>query len=126
MRGLIGAMVIGASMVCGAAQAEQRANQESNAAMMGLGAAMAIDLLEKGANLCFSQAMFVVRGYELREKKEQLKAQLEGDFKSLPEEYKSLLLRGASLSRLDQKELSAEFDQCVKKAVEQISEALRH
>lgn len=125
MRGLIGAVVIGASIVCGAAQAEQRANQESNAAMMGLGAAMAIDLLEKGANLCFSQAMFVVRGYELREKKEQLKAQLEGDFKSLPEEHKRLLLRGASASKLDPKELSADFEQCIKNATKQVGEALR-
>lgn len=125
MRGLIGAMVIGASMVCGAAQAEQDINQENNAAMMGLGAAIAIDLLEKGANLCFSQAMFVVRGYGLREKEEQLKAQLEGDFKSLPEEYKRLLLRGASVSKLDPKELSADFERCVKNATKQVGEALR-
>ena len=112
-------------VLIGSAQAELRLDQKNNTAMLRLGAATATDLLEKEAGLCFSRAMFVVRGYELREKKEQLKAQLEGDFKSLPEEYKRLLLRGASVGKLDPKELSADFEQCIKDATRQVGEALR-
>lgn len=91
-KALVGVLCV--SALAGNAQAKQGAIQENNSAMMRLGAATAIDLLGKESNLCFSRAMFVIRGYELREKQEQLKNQLEGDFKSLPEEYKHLLLQG--------------------------------
>lgn len=124
MKKALAGMLFGWVLI-GSAQAELRLDQKNNTAMLRLGVATATDLLEKEAGLCFSRVMFVVRGYELREKEEQLKAQLEGDFKNLPEEYKSLLLQGVSMNRLGVKELSTDFDRCVKKAVEQVNEKFR-
>ena len=88
-------------------------DQEGNAAAMAVGAIIAVEALQKHAEVCFDEAGLLIEGHLLHEKRAAARDLLKGDDGGMSEKHKKLFLEGAEMKVLDFDVVRLHFNKCM-------------